>query len=399
MRTAVSHTRLDTFENCPLTFKATYRDKVKTAKTAPMLVGGFFAEWSKAYIDHLVKTRQTADYHAGNTILEESWAARGQHKEFKFMPEPLRFEVREIVDDFLGSHVFDPATVMGTELDVALTENWKPTGWFDKDVFFRAKLDLATLPPSDNGKTVGITDYKTGRAALSEEDTKRSSQLRRYVVAMSAMIPDAARFLVDLDFVRLGIVRGPYELEPEVAEEEKQSILSISDRIEKAIATDKWEATPGAGCSWCPIFDKKDAKGKYLCSEREAAEPFRALQTEDDAILAMKRLIIVEKERKDLQKLLQPWSAKAGPVVVGGMQYGPQTKENKSYDPKWLQEFAGYYHLDMWTLLKGDNEAIKKKVGKLDTDMREKAWKSLDEHVSIKAHSEWRLKKFKEERE
>jgi PD-(D/E)XK nuclease superfamily protein len=386
MRMAVSHTRLDSFENCPLGFKAKYIDKVPEPKHYLALLGGFFANWSKSYIDHLVETRQASDMARGVSLLEEQWKARGEHKEFKMLSEAVRFEARELVDGFLGSHTFEPARVLGTELDVALDERWEMTDWFSKEAFFRAKLDLATLPASDNGKVVGITDYKTGFAAWSEEETKNSSQLRRYTVAMRSFMPDADRFDVTLDFVRSGVVRGPYPFEPEVAEEEKASIVSISDRIESALKTGKWEPTPGAGCQFCPIFDK--------CPKRDEALTFRVPQTDEEAVRATQRLIMLETESKGLKEKLKVYAAEHGTVITNGMQYGASKTERVTYDLDELTKWAVAFGLSPLRLLKSDNELIEKTLKKLETDTKEKATAALAAIAQVKAHTEFRLKKF-----
>lgn len=392
MRMAVSHTRLDSFENCPLGFKARFIDKVQETKHYATILGGFFAAWSKQYIDHLVATRQPSDHAAGRAMLEEAWKNRGSHKEFKMLYEQVRFEARELVDGFLGSHTFAPEQVMGTELDVALTENWEQTDWYDQErAFFRAKLDLATLPPSDNGKVISITDYKTGFAAWSEEETKRSNQLRRYAVAMSAVIPDADRFDVTLDFVRSGIVRGPYPLEPEAVDEEKAAIVAISDRLEKAIKTDKWEATPGAGCNFCPIFDK--------CPKRTEALPFRVPQTTEEAIQATQRLIMLERESKDLKAKLKTYTAQYGTVQTNGMEFGPSRAERTEYDTGTLVDWAKAHGLDPFRLLKQDNVAIDKALKKLDSDSKEKAGAALAAIAEVRGHVEYRLKKWSGEEE
>ena len=386
MRMAVSHTRLDAFENCPLGFKAKYIDKVPETRHYLTLLGGFFASWSKRYIDHLVESRQASDLARGVALLEEAWKSRGEHKEFRLLSESVRFEARELVDGFLGSHTFEPARVLGTELDVALREDWTVTEWFAKDTFFRAKLDLATLPASDNGKIVGITDYKTGFAIWSEEETKNSPQLRRYAVAMSSFMPDTDRFDVTLDFVRNGVVRGPYQFEPEVAVEEKASIVAISDRIEAALKSGKWEPTPGAGCHYCPIFEK--------CPKRTEALPFRGVQSDEEAVAATQRLIMVETEAGAIKKVLKPWTAEHGVVVTNGMQFGASKTERVSYDTVALMKWAVEHGLDPFPVLKQDNEAIEKAVKKLDTEAREKAQAALAALAQVKAHTEFRLKKW-----
>lgn len=45
------------------------------------------------------------------------------------------------------------------EMEVAITEQYKPAGWWDKDVWLRAKLDLVVI----GDKTALLVDYKTGK--------------------------------------------------------------------------------------------------------------------------------------------------------------------------------------------------------------------------------------------
>ena len=45
------------------------------------------------------------------------------------------------------------------ELEMAITQEYKPTGWFDKDVWIRAKLDLVIL----GDRKAALIDYKTGK--------------------------------------------------------------------------------------------------------------------------------------------------------------------------------------------------------------------------------------------
>jgi hypothetical protein len=45
------------------------------------------------------------------------------------------------------------------EMEMAITEQYKPTGWFDKDVWIRAKLDLVII----GDRNAVLVDYKTGK--------------------------------------------------------------------------------------------------------------------------------------------------------------------------------------------------------------------------------------------
>lgn len=64
--------------------------------------------------------------------------------------------------EYLAAHVHRFVNFPGetlVEMEMAITENYKPTGWFDKDVWLRAKLDLILL----GQRKAMLVDYKTGK--------------------------------------------------------------------------------------------------------------------------------------------------------------------------------------------------------------------------------------------
>lgn len=67
------------------------------------------------------------------------------------------------------------------ELMLAVTRDWRPTGWFDANVWCRIKVDVLALIKLPKKKTViEVIDYKTGQYKPGNEDYTK--QLSLYAV-------------------------------------------------------------------------------------------------------------------------------------------------------------------------------------------------------------------------
>lgn len=386
-RLPVSHTRLEQFENCPYQFKRVTIDKVPQAKGLPLLVGGFFHEWAQVYVEHLLKTKQVSDYAAAEELFEHLWSGRSGHKEFHALPESAHEELFDLVTKFRETHVIEPDAVAGNEVELALTEKWERTTWMADDVFFRMKLDRLEVRNDDEGKTATIIDYKTGFDIKSEDGTVRDPQLRRYILGVSTILP-ADRYEVRLDYVRVGLQRKAI-MAPGAAEEAKRGILAISDRIEAARKNGKWEATPGPACAFCPVFGE--------CPSRKVAVQFRAPQSGEEAGALVQRLILLERETKDLKESLKDWIGVSGPVTANGMVYGPTPVISKEYDVESLFRWAAANGIDPMSVVKaidktGLQAAIRKTKDRAGAEASLAAVESTE-----KVYTTYRLKKSGDE--
>jgi len=64
--------------------------------------------------------------------------------------------------EYLAPHVEKFRNLSATrhcEMELAINERYKPVGWFDKDVWIRAKLDLVII----GARRALLVDYKTGK--------------------------------------------------------------------------------------------------------------------------------------------------------------------------------------------------------------------------------------------
>ena len=79
------------------------------------------------------------------------------------MPLPTAFkDLSDWGDE--AAKIIHPFQVTVCEKEVALTRDLKVTGYFDGNVWFRAKLDWLTIYPKSKTEDIGrVIDYKTGK--------------------------------------------------------------------------------------------------------------------------------------------------------------------------------------------------------------------------------------------
>ena len=134
-----------------------------------------------------------------------------------------------------------------TERQLAITSGFQPTGWFEKDVWARAVLDISFVPKDQDG--LAVLDYKTGKKDPSSEQLK--------LFAAFAFIHE-----VDIDKVKTGFVwlKEPPKSRYTVENYHRADTLHIwgeflprIKRMQEAYDTDTWPAKPSGLCrAWCP---------------------------------------------------------------------------------------------------------------------------------------------------
>lgn len=133
-----------------------------------------------------------------------------------------------------------------TEQKFGLTNSFKPTTFFGKDVWFRGVLDLTIVKP----RTAVVLDHKTGKVKTDGD------QLKLFAAATFAQHPY-------LETVKTGYVWLAYD-KVTTKEFKKDDVPGIWQefiprvkRMEKALDDDKWLPNPSGLCrDWCPVGKK-----------------------------------------------------------------------------------------------------------------------------------------------
>lgn len=140
-RMALSHSRLNDFQQCPLKFKLKYIDKLPNFQPDP-----------KNKSIHLVR---------GDNIHKALENYVKERKEGK-SPEDIKSSLREVKDTIPLIEKYIKAFGLANtfpESQISIKDDWSQTEWFDKNSYYRAILDLICLSP----KAAFIGDYKTGK--------------------------------------------------------------------------------------------------------------------------------------------------------------------------------------------------------------------------------------------
>jgi hypothetical protein len=161
-------------------------------------------------------------------------------------------EMTKFADYFTDLKVEYEAGDVTVEEDWGFNQDWYSTGWFDKDVWCRMKLDnFRVTARNDDGSIVaGIaTDYKTGKKFGNEVSHSQQGQL----YAIGALMRYPTLELVDVEFKYLD--HGLTSKKKQYTREKAMKFLpSWQARAKKLTSDREFKPKPNKiNCKWCPF--------------------------------------------------------------------------------------------------------------------------------------------------
>lgn len=185
-------------------------------------------------VSKIVKEPESEQLRWGNFVHK---ALEDRLKKGKKLPETLKKH-----DDFcrklenMGGELF-------VEYEAAITEDFQPTGWWDKNVWCRSKWDVAVK----KGKALGIYDWKTGKRKLDTEQME--------IFSLSAFI-----HMPDVEVVSTGYIWLPdKKIDRETfTRDQAPKLWSLwlprIQRFNAAHQSNSWPKKPSGLCrKWCPV--------------------------------------------------------------------------------------------------------------------------------------------------
>lgn len=136
------------------------------------------------------------------------------------------------------------------EKELVLTEELKPTGWWDADAWLRSKLDILVLKGGD----AVVMDWKTGKR------NPDFFQMQMFAAQTFKHFPEVQRVKTSLVWLK------DMKMDTEVYLREDMSgiwsdVLSRIRRIHDALESDNWPCRPSGLCRFCPVrHDCEQAK-------------------------------------------------------------------------------------------------------------------------------------------
>jgi hypothetical protein len=172
-----SFSKMETGESCPAQFKHKHVLRTVAGPSAPETVVGTAAH---EVLEHRVKGASLAD--AKRAALANTPLTSDEQDMLRTLEDRMEAFVRK----FDGFCRREGVTRILVEEAWGITASLGGTGFFDKDVFFRGKVDLGAV--TRDGDLV-VIDHKSGVAKDLKRDQKKRQQLWSYYVLAVANVP------------------------------------------------------------------------------------------------------------------------------------------------------------------------------------------------------------------
>jgi PD-(D/E)XK nuclease superfamily len=212
MTTVLSHSNVSVFERCKFQFKAKFVDKLFPFVETTAMKNGNDCHAS-------IKSRLGA----AHTPLPP------QYSELEQFVAPLAHVPGLLVEKALG-----------------MTRQGKPTGFFDKDVWARGRLDACAV----NKDQAVLFDWKSSAKPYDCDD----AELQIHGGILQAHFPTITKASGYYVFV------SPAERAPYIGVEHKMDaekalthLHDVSDQIDEASRTGHYPPTPNPLCPWCSV--------------------------------------------------------------------------------------------------------------------------------------------------
>jgi hypothetical protein len=171
-----------------------------------------------------------------------------------------------------------------------------------------------------DGPTHVLRDFKTGWGTEVYEAYSFQGDLAclRYEQEFSG-IPLAS----EVEFVRRGIVSERRIWSPALRAATIDRVKALWEKIQAAVSTDVWGATPGKHCTFCPII-AECAKGQRV------QKAGLVVADEPSALDALRNIALYEEAISLLKSSLKPYVDAHGPVSAGEGNYDFGARYNVS---------------------------------------------------------------------
>jgi putative RecB family exonuclease len=262
-----SHSRLETYENCPRLYKLQYLDKVEIEETES--VEAFLGSRVHETLEKLYKdVRMTrvpsledvlADY---DKLWDENWHEGVNIVRAEYTAENYKELGRRCLTDYYQAyHPFDSSKTIGLEQLIFFPLDEAEQYWI------RGVIDRLAI--AGDG-TYEIHDYKTSGRLRTQEEVDKDRQLALYHIALERMWPDVK----DIDLVWHYLVFGK-ELRsrrtPAELKTLKQDIMALIGKIE---SDGEFRPHESALCDWCAYPEYCPAKKHAVLTSKLAPNKY-----------------------------------------------------------------------------------------------------------------------------
>lgn len=347
-----SHSRLSTYQQCPLKFKFAYIDQIETeiGESVEMFLGSRVHEaLDKLYTDLQFQKIITLPelLHFYNDGWQKNWNPKILIVRDEYEPENYRKMGEKYLTDYYNRfHPFHQSRTIDleTEATVPLDDEGKHT--------IHVRIDRLAL---DQG-IYEIHDYKTSTTLATQEQANSDRQLAIYAYGVKRLYPDAERIRLIWHYLAFDKDMISERTEDQL-EALRQDILNLIKEIESAI---DYPAKESPLCKWCE-FQPLCPRWKHL-HKTEKMEPNEYLKEPGVQLVnkyaeyheMQKR---AEEELEKLKEAILKYCEKegvetvAGSDVIASVRSYPRTSFPKKNEPLQTAFFDVLKKTGLWDRL------------------------------------------------
>ncbi len=289
-----SHSRLGTFENCPLKFRFKYIDKMESAVEG---IESFMGSRVHEALEKLYKDKRFQKNDSLEELLEfysAQWD-KNWHQDIKIVRKEYSAENykkmgKKYISEYFDQYKpFDQAKTLALEerVRINLGDGYELQGFIDR-------LSLA-------GDLYEIHDYKTSLNAPSQEELDEDRQLALYSISVREKYPDAERVDLVWHYLSIGKEMRSSRSEQQL-EELKKSICVLIDSIECAKEQEKFPPRESALCSWCEYAEHCPRQKHLLETAEMPAKEFRR----DAGVKLVNRYVHLDALKREFLEKIEP---------------------------------------------------------------------------------------------
>lgn len=340
--TSHSHSRMQAYASCPLSYKLEYIDKVGKDDSDALEIGAAAHEFFDRFVQGKkyagVEGLAKSEFQAYVLSLSASCFQKEPRRQDNFK------EYLEICTKFAEDYRPSPDYAISlSEQQIAVNQAWQKTGWFAPDTWFRAKLDRIDLPNAEDGpiKKIRIVDYKTGFSGSMD-----TFQLDNYALLGKILYPDLEEVEVQFYYVRSGFKQTKL-LQVKDLDVTKVQIEALAAKIE---SDSVFKAKPGARCLNCVVA--------AFCTQKPST--LVAITNVEQAQDLAGQAAFLEAQLKAKKKAIKAWCEKNGKVESNGLTWDNFPTESLKVEMAPLLKLCVQYNIDPAEVLNTDSTSLKK---------------------------------------
>ncbi len=286
-----SHSRLETYENCPRLYKLQYIDKIEIEETES--VEAFLGSRVHEALEKLYKDVRMTKIPTLDEILEfyekawdENWHDGVNIVRKDYTPENYRELGRRCISEYYGKYYpFDESRTIAVEHVVFFPlDN-------DRNYWIRGVIDRLSVAKDG---TYEIHDYKTSGRLPTQEQVDSDRQLALYHIAIKRMWPDVKQIELVWHYLVFGKEMRSRRSADDLAKL-KQEVMELIKKIENDT---EFRPKESALCDWCAYPEYCPAKKHITMTSKLPVNDY----LKEPGVVLVNKFAELQRHKKEIEE-------------------------------------------------------------------------------------------------